>query len=285
MRNRTHTSPKRKLKGFFHLIGSFLRKMHADRINVYSAQAAYYLLMSVIPMLMIMLSILQFTPLTQEMIDEALSQLLAPEAFSTVQGIVANVYNGSFTLVSFVALSMIWVAGQGVMGLANGLNSIYRLRENRNFFLLRLRASLYMLLLVAAVILALGVLVLGMRFQNFLKTVFPILESHDLITTILIVALVLIVMTLIFNALYVFLPNRKRKFRSQSYGAVFTTISWLVFSYFFNVYLRYAKNLSIIYGGLLTVMVAMIWLYWCLYLFFFGAEINAWKENPDILPY
>ena len=259
--------------------------MNADRINVYSAQAAYYLLMSVIPMLMIMLSLLKFTPLSQEMIDEALREVLAPEAFSSVQVVVANVYNGSFTLISFVAVPMIWVAGQGMMGLSNGLNSIYRLRENRNFFLLRLRSSLYMLLLVAAVILALGVLVLGVRFQNFVLTVFPVLKGFSRISTFLAVPLVLVVMTLIFNALYVFLPNRKRRFRSQTYGAIFTTISWLVFSYFFSVYLRYAKNLSIIYGGLLTIMVAMIWLYWCLYLFFFGAEINAWKENPDILPY
>ncbi len=69
------------------------------------------------------------------------------------------------------------------------------------------------------------------------------------------------------------------------YGAVFTTIAWTIYTFFYTLYLSVAKNLSIIYGGLVTLMVTMLWLYFGLYFFFFGAEINAWKENPDSFPF
>ncbi len=259
--------------------------MLIDRLDVYTAQAGFYLMMSVVPMLFLFFALLKYTPLTRGMMMEALATVLTPDAMDTVKIIVDNVYDGSITWASFATLSLLWVIGKGVQGLANGLNSIYHLREERSFVFLRIRSSLYTILLTASFILTLGLLVAGVRVQNALLKVFPIMRTFSAYYGIPLRAAGLIAMTLIFDALYVFLPNRKKKFFSQMPGAIFTTISWLVFSYFFRLYLSVADNMDVLYGGLLTVIIAMFWLYWLLYLFFFGAEINAWRENPDILPY
>lgn len=285
MKNRTKIPFRRRVSGFFHLVYSFRRKMTADKIDVYSAQSAFYLMMSVVPMLMLMFTILQFTPLSKEMILEALAEIAHPEIMERVNEIVNNVYSGSFTLISFSALSLLWVAGRGITGLTNGLNNIHHLRENRNYILQRIRSSFYTVLLVAAFIVAAGMLVLGVRFRTYITALFPFLPNNVFFFRLLLIPAALIILTLIFNALYVFLPNRKKQFSSQIWGAVFTTLSWCLFSFFFSIYLSVAKNLSVIYGGLLTIVVAMLWLYSCIYLFFFGAEINAWRENPDILPF
>ena len=95
----------------------------------------------------------------------------------------------------------------------------------------------------------------------------------------------MIVLTWVFDALYVMLPNRRVRFFSQIYGAVFTTIAWSVFSLIFSVYLTVAKNLSILYGGLITIVMTLLWLYICMWLFFLGGEINAWMENSDSFPF
>ena len=39
--------------------------------------------------------------------------------------------------------------------------------------------------------------------------------------------------------------------------------------------------MSLIYGGLTTLVVVMLWLYFCMYLFFIGAEINVYLEKPE----
>ena len=270
-----------KGKKQINLILKFMKKMKYDRIDVYAAQASFYTIMSAIPILMLMFTLLKFTPLTQEMVMEVLGRIVNEDIMSRVQEIVGNVYHGSITLVSFAAVSLFWVSGKGILGLMNGLNNIHRLKENRNYFLLRIRASAYTVLMVVAFILAAAILVFGFRFQSYLSGLFPLLEKYQDILIYLQTLIALCLLMLIFTALYVFLPNRVKTFVSQFPGAVFATLSWCIFSYFFSIYLSYAKNMSVIYGGLVTLVVLMLWLYSCMYLWFIGAEINAYMENPD----
>jgi membrane protein len=200
--------------------------------------------------------------------------------------VVNGLYHGSVTFASFVMLSLLYVSGSGVMGLTNGLNNIYHLKENRNYPMLRLRSSVYTLLIVVSIIFSFGMLSMGLRFRDLFSSTHPLfmmVQNRVLHYGMILLALVLL--TLLFCMLYVLLPNRKKRFRTQLYGAVFTTVSWLIFAEIFRFYLTYAKNLSIIYGGLMTIAVVMLSLYICMYLFFFGAEINAYMENPDSFPF
>lgn len=252
-----------------------------DRIDVYSAQASFYLMMSAIPILMLLVTLLKFTPLTQEMVLETMAKILNENMMNSVQEIIGNVYDGSITLISFAAVSVLWVAGKGILGLMKGLNNIHKLKENRNYFLLRIRASVYTLLMVAALILAAAILVFGFRFQDFLCQLLPVLLDYQRVLLYLQTLIALCLLAAIFTALYVFLPNRKKTFSSQIPGAVFATLAWCAFSYVFSIYLGYAKNMSVVYGGLVTLVVAMLWLYFCMYLWFMGAEINALLEDPQ----
>lgn len=270
-----------KEKRWVQVIINFKRRLKSDRLDVYSAQASFYLIMSSIPILMLVVTMLKFTPLTQEMVMDALAEIINENLMNTVRDIISNVYDGSGTLISFAAVSALWVAGKGSLGLMNGLNNIHQLKENRNYFWLRLRASLYTLMLVAALIVAAAILVFGLRFQEYMCELMPILLQYQKALIYLQTLIALCLLAAIFTALYVFLPNQKKAFASQAPGAIFATLSWCIFSYFFSIYLGYAKNMSVIYGGLLTLVVAMLWLYFCMYLWFIGAEINALLEDPE----
>ena len=270
-----------KEKKWIQLIINFKHRMKSERLDVFSAQASFYLIMSAIPILMLMVTLLKFTPLTQEMVMDAMAEIVNQDVMSSVQEMINNVYDGSNTLVSFAAISVLWVAGKGILGLMNGLNNIHQLKENRTYFFLRLRASVYTVLLVVAFIVAAAILVFGFRFQEYMCELLPFLLRYQKILIYLQTLIALCLLAGIFTALYVFLPNRKKTFASQIPGAVFATLSWCVFSYGFSIYLGYAKNMSVIYGGLVTLVVAMLWLYFCMYLWFIGAEINALLEDPQ----
>ena len=41
-------------------------------------------------------------------------------------------------------------------------------------------------------------------------------------------------------------------------------------------------NMSVIYGSLTTLVVVMLWLYFCMYLLFIGAEINNYIAHPEM---
>ena len=67
-----------KGKKQINLILKFMKKMKYDRIDVYAAQASFYTIMSAIPILMLMFTLLKFTPLTQEMVMEVLGRIVCP---------------------------------------------------------------------------------------------------------------------------------------------------------------------------------------------------------------
>ena len=86
---------------------------------------------------------------------------------------------------------------------------------------------------------------------------------------------------MIFCAMYAWLPYKRQDFFSQLPGAVATSFAWSVFSYGFSVYIEYSKGMSAIYGSLTTVVMVMLWLYFCMWLLFMGAEINCYLEQPE----
>ncbi len=262
----------------------FYNKIIYDKIDAYAAQTSFYIIMSAAPFLVLLLAFLKFTPLTEELLLDAVSSLLSPLAPDVLEGVndlVSSVYHGSFTTVSFAMISLFWVAGRSVMGLMNGLNTIWQVTEKRNYVIRRMIASLYTVLLVFMIILACRVLLSGLSMQTLLLQTFPQLKPVSRFfpySQLLIALLLMVIINMVF---YTTLPNRRNYPLRQLPGSIFTTISWIVFTFFYTIYLNNAGNLSWLYGSLVTLVVTMLWLYFCMYLWFIGAEINAYRENPE----
>ena len=63
-------------------------------------------------------------------------------------------------------------------------------------------------------------------------------------------------------------------------GAMFSALGWLVFSYVFSLYIDNFANMTYMYGSLTAFIILMLWVYFCIYIFFIGAEINK-KIYPE----
>ena len=91
--------------------------------------------------------------------------------------------------------------------------------------------------------------------------------------------LVFVVLFLVFLVLYRYLPNRKASLKSQVPGAFIIAVAWSLFSYFFSLYFTFFPNFSNMYGSLSALIMVMLWLYVCMNLLLYGAEINAYFEK------
>ena len=85
----------------------------------------------------------------------------------------------------------------------------------------------------------------------------------------------IVVLMVVFTVVYTWVPNKKLKLIHQIPGAVFSTIGWIVFSFFFSLYIKHFGGTSI-YGSFSTIIFMMIWLYCCIYLFLIGANLNRY---------
>lgn len=264
------------------LVLKFQNKMGRDKIRAHSAEAGFFIIMSFFPILMLLLTMIRYTPLTQDQLLYAIEEITPFEVVDVLEDTVHSIYNQSVALLSTTAIAAIWAAGKGIMGLSDGLNSIFQITDTRNYFVARFRYTFYTLILIVALVLSLGILVFGFSILDYLLGRFPMLRQYQDMLVVLPTGVALVVLVFLFTVLYMFLPNRRQTFRSQFPGAVFTAVSWSVFSYAFSIYLDYAVNMSVIYGSLTTLVVVMLWLYFCMYLLFMGAEVNQYIANPEL---
>lgn len=247
--------------------------------GAYAAQAAYFFVLSMIPIILLLLTMVQFTSLTKDYIMNAVLQAFPTTVEGLIESIVDQVYSQSGTIIPITVLVALWSAGRGVLSITNGLNCVYESRETRNYVYLRIRASLYTVIFLVAIILSLVLSVFGNRIAIMLNQHFPVLvrlidtviRSRTLIT--------LGILTLFWDMVYKYLPNRKNigktTMKKQLPGAIFTACAWQVISFIFSIYLDIFTGFTTMYGSLTMIILIMLWLYMCMYVILLGGEVNA----------
>lgn len=260
-------------------------KIAEDHISAYAAQSAFFIMLSLVPILLLLMTLVRFTPITQADIMAAAYELFPKTVSSTIISIVNEVYSQTGTAISVSLLVALWSAGKGVLAISNGLNTIRGQLETRNYIFLRLRAAIYTVLFLLAIILSLVFLGFGNSISMLVNQYVPVFQYvMDFIieTRTIIMILVLIIFSL---SIYMFLPNKRRKLRSQFPGAIFTAFGWTLASFIFSVYMDIFKGFSNMYGSLTTIVIIMLWLYFCMYVMLLGGEINdlleQWVDNSN----
>ena len=75
--------------------------------------------------------------------------------------------------------------------------------------------------------------------------------------------------------IYKFLPNRRTNLKRQIPGAVFAAIGWMIISWIFSVYVDVFQGFSDMYGSLTTIVLIMLWMYFCMYTILLGGVVNV----------
>ena len=132
------------------------------------------------------------------------------------------------------------------------------------------------LLLIVLLIFSLVVLVFGNRIQQILENSVPFLARVSAYIISIRTLLAIALMTISFSLMYKILPNTKTHLRHQIPGAVFSALGWMIFSLVYSIYIDNFSNYSYTYGSLAAVILLMLWLYFCMYIFLIGAELNMW---------
>lgn len=254
-------------------IRSFLKIQKEVNVSAHASSAAFFLFLSIIPIIMIACALLQHAPTVQKELWSYVSEAVIPKTVYDFFMDIVNTYQGnSMTLVSVSALITVWSASKGMLALMRGMNAVYELQESRNYVLLRLRALVYTLFFMIAIIVSIVLLVFGNAVVALLANISVIGEVWRWLQSLrhLIVAVFLAV---VFCCFYCLLPNKRMPWREQLSGAFVASVFWIVYSFFFSIYIDYFNGFSM-YGSLTTVIIVMIWLYFCMYIFFGGVIIN-----------
>lgn len=250
------------------------------RIPVYAANAGFFIILSLFPALVLILSLLRYTGLQVQSLIEILDSMIPDALMGTVAELVLNTYEkSSGALVGFSAVTAMWSASKGVYGLLTGLNAVYGVSEDRGFLYTRFISVLYTFALFAVLMLTLTLHVFGGTLLQLL----PILETPFLkfLTGIIDLRffLLLFVQTLFFILMYAFLPNGRNRIRDTVPGALLASAGWLIFSDLYSIYVEKFAGLTNIYGSVYAIALSMLWLYCCMSIVFYGGALNQYLED------
>lgn len=250
----------------------WLNRMHIPQL---AANTGYFIVLSVFPALLLVLSALSYTGLTVENLLEMLEGVLPQALMGTARQLILSVYkNASGAVAGVSALTAIWSSSRGVYGLLTGLNAIYGVSEDRGYLYTRFISVLYTFALEAVILLTLVLHVFGNSLLKFIRSLN--LPAMTVLMDILDLrfVLLLLVQSLLFTLMFMILPNRRNRFWESLPGGLLASIGWLLFSNLYSAYVTHFPSYANIYGSVYAIAISMLWLYCCLEIIFFGGALN-----------
>lgn len=252
----------------------FQKMLKEGNIGAHASSAAFFMFLSIIPIVMIVCALLQYAPAVQIELWSYVSNTVIPEKITDFLKNIINTYQGNpMTLVSVSAIITVWSASKGMLAIIRGMNAVYEIKESRNYVMLRLKALVYTVFFLVSILMSIGLLVFGNTVVELLHPSFSIIGRIWGWLRPLRHVIVACILSLAFCTFYCLLPNNRLPWRQQLPGAVLAAVFWIIYSFAFSVYIDYFNGFSM-YGSLTTVIIVMIWLYFCMYIFFCGALMN-----------
>lgn len=264
----------KRLKNAYTKLMQIATDISEDHVGAYAAQRAYFFMLCFIPIILLLLTLVRYTPVTKADVMTAVIRVFPTSVDSMITSVVNQVYNQSMSIIPITVVVALWSAGKGVLAMTTGLNCIYKCRETRNYVMLRIRATLYTVMFIIVIIFLLVLSVFGNSLNIFVAEYVPIIKNLAdwlIRARTIITPAVLMVFCLL---IYKFLPNRRDRLIKQLPGAVFAAIGWMVVSWIFSVYVDVFQGFTSMYGSLTTIVLIMLWMYFCMYSILLGGEVN-----------
>ena len=269
---------RRKFVTFFTFLKQVFVEFIGDNILKYSASLAYYTVLSIAPLLVIILTITGFLfgkdAINGQLYSE-INKLVGSDAALQIQTSIQNISlmkdNVFATTIGIVVLT---IGATGIFGeIQDSLNRIWGLKIKAKkvwwkVFIDRLVSFSLILSLGFVLIVSLVLNAIAAVISQEIIALFPGMGSNILF--VLDSGVTLLITTILFGSIFKVLPDAKIKWRDVTVGAFITACLFLLGKYGIGFYLGKSR-LGSIYGAAGSIMILMIWVYYSSAILYLGA--------------
>jgi membrane protein len=265
-----------------------LDEIVANNVLGRAAELAYYCLIALFPLILIMLTLFGLlTSHNTELQNNLLAYFagfLPSEAFQLLKRVAVELaVHASGGKLTFGIVAALWFVSSGISAMIDSLNLAYHVPESRSWFRVRAIALGLSLLIMTLLLSAMS---LGLAGRHLVEKLGRGLRLHPLAVLAgqsLRWPAVILFVAMSCSLIHYWGPNFKEHRRGigVSPGSVFGALVWLAGSFMFRVYLRFFDTYSASYGSLGAVMILLAWLYVLALAYIIGAEINAEIDRAE----
>ncbi|WP_034528591.1 YihY/virulence factor BrkB family protein [Secundilactobacillus oryzae] len=257
------------------LIKNTAKHFQMANVSDSSVVLAFYALLSILPMLLVIGSILPYFNISANHIMSYVKPVMPPAVYQTLEPIIDSFLSSeSSGALSIGILVTLWSASRAIAAFQRTVNLAYGIKKP-NAIINRIVSFVWTLLLVVFLF---SIMIFFSFGQLALEGLRKFIEIPDVITATFanikwpLTLIGVFVLTLL---LYYFVPTAKLKWRYVWPGAILTTVGWLLLSQLFTIYLRYFASGITGYKTIGTFIILMFWLNYLGEILLVGAVLNS----------
>jgi membrane protein len=255
-----------------------------DEVLSRGAAIAFYTVTSIAPVLLIVIAIAGLVfgrDAAQNAISNQFSGLMGRQTADVLQSAVASAADKSSSIIAtIIGITTLIATASGVFGeMQAALNSIWKAKPQATTVSRLIRARILSLGLVATLgfllIVSLVISAGLTAFGNYLDTVLPmgklILPGLNFVVSV-------VLLGVLFGAIYKVLPDRSLQWNDVIVGAVITSVLFNIGKSLIAWYIG-SSAIASSYGAAGGLIVLFWWVYYSVQIFLFGAEFTKIYAN------
>ena len=255
------------------------RKVLADDCFGLAGQMAYFVLLSLFPLLMFVVAltgiVVDDPESALEGLTETVERLLPPDAVGLLEDYVGRTLRGAGPGVLLAgALTALWSGSGASYALVQAANRAYGVRETRPLWRVT-GVCVLMVVGFALLVAALALVVLSPQTGGLAQRLTGLPDSVVVLWGALRWAVAFLAVTLALAVLYYLAPDAGLPFKWVTPGGLTATVLMLVSSVGLSYYVAELGRYDELYGPIAAVIVLMVWLYVGSLMVLIGVEMNA----------
>lgn len=269
---------KKEMKKFFRKVFVTINK---PEMRILPGQLAFFLVLSIVPLVALIAAIASNFLVSIESLIELINRTFPKDAAELIgQAIGGKSLN--LNIVIFYVSAFI-LASNGPHSMIIGSNLLYKI-EDKDLLTRRIKALLMTVVLVLLLIFMLIVPVFG---DTIISMITQFIETDSINHVIKVTYSLLKYPISIFfvffcvKLLYVMAPDKQISSKSTTYGAIFTTIAWILTTEIYSFYVEVFAQYNLLYGSIANLIILLLWVYLLSYIFVLGMAFNANSETAD----
>ena len=260
----------KNIKKYIKRLYKVIRK---NEMRILPGQIAYFIVLSIIPLVSLIGFIASLFSIDVEYVVDAINGSLPKQIIEIILPAFSN--PSLLTGISFIIV--FFIASNGTSSIIVASNILFKL-EDTGYIRRRIKAFLMLLILVTLFLFMLIVLAFG---DNLIKIVFKLIFTSSVPKAVYEMFLFakwlvgLLIVFILVKMIFTIAPDSPIPSKNMNKGALFTTLSWLLITSIYSIYVTNFADYSLFYGSLANIVILMIWIYILSYTLVIGIAINS----------
>jgi len=280
--------------GIFPMLKETFKDWTADDAFQKSASLAYYAVLSLPALMVIIISVASMVlseQYVQQQLSQQISSMIGPGAAEQVQTMISNSsQNSNSTLAIIAGAAMLIFSATGVFyQMQKALNDVWEVEPDpdagiKHVALSRITALGVVLAVAFLLIVSLILSTAISMMSGWIQKMVPLIPSFVFYVVEILVSVGII--TVLFALIYKVLPDAKVAWKSVWVGALLAAVLFTIGKFLIGFYFGKADPASA-FGAAGSIVLIMLWVYYSSLIIFFGAEftqIYARKKGHRIQP-